>query len=153
MPKAKPRIVYRTRTVYRDRPEDEQVTTATASVITTQKVNSWIGSITIADIKQWLFIMVPIVAFWWAYLGPLVQSKAEEYVRAQFVAAGVDPENIANLTKTIDEFQARLKEKDEATDKLSSDVQDLKSLLGTVLELQKLQALKGPPPVDEQPVK
>ena len=152
MTKAKPRIVYRTRTVYRDRPDDEQTTTATASVITTQKVNGWIGSITIADMKQWLQVMVPLAVFWWAYLGPLVDSKAEELLVSKLVQIGMDPANIQTLNKSIQQLQAQAEAKQQSDEKLSSDVQDLKALIGTVLELQKVQALKGAPS-DETPIK
>ena len=147
MRKAKPRIVYRTRTVYRDKPEDETTTTATASVITTSKVNSWIGSITISDIKQWLTIMVPLALFWWGYLGPLVDAKAEELLKNKLITIGMDPENIQTLNKNLLELQETVRAKDGAYDKLSGDVGDLKVELGKVLILLQSQQQQPTPPV------
>jgi hypothetical protein len=144
MTKAKPRIVYRTRTVYRDRPEDEQTTTATASVITTQKVNGWIGSITIADMKQWLQVMVPLAVFWWAYLGPLVETKAEELLAGKLAQMGVDPSNIKTLNESIAKLQDQTDSKEQAVEKLSGEVNDLKVGLGQVLILLQQQSQNPP---------
>lgn len=151
MTKAKPRIVYRTRTVYRDKPEDEQTTTATASVITTSKVNGWIGSITVADMKQWLTVMVPLAVFWWGYLGPLVESKAEELLVSKLVQIGMDPATIQSLNKNLMELQDTVKDKDGAVDKLSGEVNDLKVGLGQILIL--LQNQQQQQPVAAEPVK
>lgn len=146
----KPKIVYRTRTVYLDKkPEDEQTTTATASVITTSKVNGWIGSITISDMKQWLQVMVPLAVFWWAYLGPYVESKAEEFLVGKLVEIGADPATLQALNKNLTDLQESVKSKDGAVDRLSGEVNDLKVDLGKVLILLQQQSQQPP----KEPVK
>lgn len=132
----KPRIRYR----YRDRP----------------KSSSWPAGLTVDQIKQWVVYMVPIVTATWLFLGPYINAQAGEYLKGQLILIGMDPTSIQTLNKNLIALQQNVdelaKNKNEATDKLSSDVQDLKSQLGTVLELMKLQTLKGEPPVAE-PVK
>jgi hypothetical protein len=125
----------RTRIVYRDRP-----------------ATNYFSLDTIKRIKDWFYVVLPIIAALWLVAGPYVDAKAGEYLKTQLVQIGMDPATVAALNKNLAELQETVKARDEATDKLASDVADLKSLLGTVLELQKLQAIKGDPSQTE-PIK
>lgn len=148
MTKAKPKIKYRTKIVYRNRPQDE-VTTATASVITTSKVNSWIGGITIADMKAWLQVMVPLAVFWWAYLGPYVESKAEEFLIIKLAQNGVDPKNIQSLNEGIAKLNEQAETKDQAVKDLDRKVNELQIGIEKILMLQQQQLA----PIVKEPVK
>lgn len=118
----------KTRIVYRDRP-----------------ANNYFSLDTIKRIKDWFYVVLPIAAALWIVAGPYVDAKAADYLKAQLVLIGMDPATVQALNKNLVELQETVKSKDESTKQLSNDVQELKSQLGTVLELIKLQALKGEP--------
>lgn len=128
MPKAKTRIRYR----YRDRP-----------------ASHYFSLDAIKRIKDGLWSVGTILAVLWVVAGPFVKSQAGDYLKGQLIEIGMDPATIQTLNKNLVDLQSQMQARDDATKKLSTDVSDLKSLLGTVLELQKLQAIKGAPPVDE----
>ncbi len=120
MTKPRTRIRYR----YRDRPV---------------KADNWFSSITVGQIKQWVFVMAPIVVGVWAFAGPYVDAKAADYLKTQLTLIGMDPATVQTLNKNLVALQQKVDEKDQSVDKLSGEVSDLKVDLGKVLILLQTQ--------------
>lgn len=114
---------------------------------------SWLTLENISLIKQFFVTVGPIVVAVYLWVIPQIDARAAEYVRAQFVAVGMDPATLQAVNKNLADLQSNFDQSAKSNEKLSSDVQDLKSQLGTVLELMKLQALKGEPQPITEPVK
>lgn len=126
-PKAKTKIVYRDRAP-------------------AHRHANWISDLTVGQIKQWLFVMVPLITGVWIFAGPYVDAKAEELLRDKLTTMGMDPANIQTLNRNIADLQqgrGEIKnqlEKVEATAKeLTEDVEGLNGKLDSVLELLRTQ--------------
>lgn len=109
----------------------------------------------IKDLQQLLIALGLVGGFAWIFLGPFVQAQAESIVKSQLIAIGADPATIQSLNgsvkglqDTVNELQKAKDESKEATEELSDDVKALKSELAPLIELLKLQALKGTPPLE-----
>lgn len=109
----------------------------------------WLTLENISLIKQFFVTVGPIFVAAYLWVIPEVDAKMTAYVRSQFIAVGMNPENLEKLSNGLAELQETVKEKDAATDQLSRDVLELKGLIGSVIEFQKLQIVKGAPPIDE----
>lgn len=123
----------RTRIVYRDRP-----------------AKHYLSLDTIKRIKDWFYVVVPVVAALWIVAGPYVDAKAAEYLKAQLTLIGMNPENIEALNKNIVELQAKVVEKDNAVKNLSDEVLRMQGDIGKVLILLQTQPQQVPV---TQPVK
>lgn len=124
----------RTRIVYRDRP-----------------TTHYFSLDTVKRIKDWFYVVLPVAGAMWLVADPYVDAQAEEYLKSQLMQIGMDPATVQALNKNLMDLQEVVQERDEASKKLSEDVGELKSQLGTVLKLMEIQVLKGAPaaPVED----
>lgn len=100
----------------------------------------WLTLENIGLIKQFFVTVGPIVVGAYLWVIPQIDAKAEQYVRSQFIAVGMDPKNIASLQETIVELQGQVKKKDEAVEELSDEVKEIKGDIGKVLYILEKQA-------------
>jgi uncharacterized coiled-coil protein SlyX len=114
------------------------------------KKTRWLTLENIGLIKQFFVTVGPIVVLAYGWAIPQIEAKAAEYVRSQFIAVGMDPQNIQTLNKNIAELQSKMKEKDDAVDNLSGELTDMKVDIGKVLILLQTQPQPKPP---SEPIK
>lgn len=104
----------------------------------------------IAMVKQWIYTVGPMIlaAYFWAL--PLIESRAQEYVRQQFIAVGMDPLTLEKLGQGLEALKDKVEEGDKAQEKIEQDVGEIKSNISKVLTIIERQSPIYVPPVVQQ---
>lgn len=146
MPVKKQKIIYR----YRDRPAPRVQVTGPVSVET--KAVSVFSRV--REFQQMLITLGSVAAAAWIFLGPYVNAQADSLLRDKLVQIGMDPANIQQLNKNLEELQQKGEERAQKVDDLKSAVD--KILI--IIEQQQRQVIPypqqmqaAPPPMPIQP--